>query len=75
MISNSLNQAFKPEKLSKLTPDQANSISPKAIRKMDMGQLIAMENVATGVSDVNATVEAEEKKARFKIGKLQRLTY
>ncbi|GFS08837.1 replicase polyprotein 1ab, partial [Elysia marginata] len=67
MDEDTFTEAFKPEKLSKLTPDQVTSISPKALRKMDIGQLIAMENVANGVSDVNATVEAEEKKARFKI--------
>ncbi|KAK3760541.1 hypothetical protein RRG08_022825 [Elysia crispata] len=67
MDEDTFTEAFKPEKLSKLSPDQVTSISPKALRKMDIGQLIAMENVANGVSDVNATVEAEEKKSRFKI--------
>ncbi|GFN96319.1 stereocilin [Plakobranchus ocellatus] len=67
MDEDTFTEAFKPEKLSKLTSDQVTSITPKAMRKMDIGQLIAMENVANGVSDVNATVAAEESKARFKI--------
>ncbi|XP_035828367.1 uncharacterized protein LOC101855140, partial [Aplysia californica] len=67
MKPDTFTKAFNADKMSKLTQDQVSAISPNMLRKMDIGQLIAIESVANGTRGVNATQMAANRTAYFHI--------